>query len=110
IPSKPLFGMPVAVGISEAVIAMRSTVSLAAGAAKASEALRAKAKAGRNDMRALLRNRRDGGNSARSGPVNLPLGLQERGAGFDQTSGGLHKNCALPSVFQALPRSFMRIF
>src|SRR3954469_12815535 len=46
--------MPVAVGISEAVIAMRSTVSLAAGAAKASEALRAKAKAGRNDMRALL--------------------------------------------------------
>src|SRR5258705_396451 len=53
-PSKPLFGMPVAVGISDAVIAMRSMVSLAAGDASANEAVNAKAIAGRNDMRALL--------------------------------------------------------
>src|SRR6266700_3440451 len=57
-PSKPLFGMPVAVGISEAVIPMRSMVSAAAGAASASEPVNARARqAGRKLMRALLSTR-----------------------------------------------------
>src|SRR5947209_15062951 len=58
-PSKPLFGMPVAVGMSEAVIPIRSIVSAAAGAERASEPQNATARqAGRMLMRALLYTRR----------------------------------------------------
>lgn len=55
-PSKPLFGMPVVVGMSEAVIAMRSMVSAAADAASASEPVNATARqagessCGRSDL------------------------------------------------------------
>src|SRR4051812_2909051 len=57
-PSNPLFGIPVAVGMSEAVIPMRSIVSAPAGAARASEPQNARARqAGRKLMRALLSTR-----------------------------------------------------
>ena len=69
-PSKPLLGMPVVVGMSDAVMAMRSTLSCAeAGDRESSEAANSEARARRLFFMHELRSV---GRHARSGPGFRP--------------------------------------
>ena len=75
-PSKPLFGMPVVVGMSDAVMAMRNTFSCAKAGDSDSDSSEAASREARARRLFFMHELRSVGPHARSGPGFLRLGDQ----------------------------------